>query len=360
MELEIARILVRPRKRPVVGSKVEELANSIMEVGLLHPIMVRQVDGQYELVAGAHRIAALKQLGWETIPVELFDGMDMDAELAEIDENLIRAELTVLEQGELLLRREEILRDRGERARQGENRFTNRGDTVSPLTTLEMASHVGLSERATQRRMQIARNLAPDVKDALRETPVANSTTTLLNLARLAPAAQREVVKLPYIAYNSGDNEWYTPKDYIERAIAVMGSIDLDPASTEVANTIVRATCFYTKEDDGLTTDWAGRVWMNPPYAADLIGKFVEKLLVSPGVTEAIVLVNNATETKWFQSLAKRATAVCFPAGRVKFWHPEKASKASVPLQGQAVLYVGHNARAFVAHFSDLGTTWHM
>jgi phage N-6-adenine-methyltransferase len=166
-----------------------------------------------------------------------------------------------------------------------------------------------------------------------------------------------ETVKArPHVANNSGDNEWYTPKEYIEAARQVLGKIDLDPASNPIANELVRAATYYTAEDSGLDKDWQGTLWMNPPYESGLIGQFVEKLCdsyASGAVTNAIVLVNNATETRWFQSLAEQASAICFPKGRVKFWHPAKPSAA--PLQGQAILFLGPNTDEFARAFSQFG-----
>lgn len=168
-------------------------------------------------------------------------------------------------------------------------------------------------------------------------------------------AVVEELKSKPHVANNSGDNEWYTPDEYLDAARQVVGDFDLDPASNPIANEKVKAAVYYTAEDDGLAKDWSGVVWMNPPYESGLIGQFVEKLcdsFASGDVTAAVVLVNNATETRWFQLLAEHASAVCFPKGRVKFWHPRKVA---VPLQGQAVLYLGADIKAFVAAFSSFG-----
>lgn len=158
-----------------------------------------------------------------------------------------------------------------------------------------------------------------------------------------------------HVSNNSGDNEWYTPKEYLDAVKSVMGCIDVDPASSQIANTIVQAATYYTVADDGRNKDWTGNVFMNPPYAHPLIDEFTNKLIseIQSGNTkQAIILVNNATETKWFQSLANKAAAVCFPQSRLKFWSPEKVS---VPLQGQAFLYFGNDIKAFRSEFEKYG-----
>lgn len=158
-----------------------------------------------------------------------------------------------------------------------------------------------------------------------------------------------------HVSNNSGDNEWYTPKNFTDSARLVMESIDVDPASSQIANAVVKAGMYYTASDDGLSKEWTGNVFLNPPYAQPLIDNFSKKLIqeIQSGNTkQAIVLVNNATETKWFQSMAQLAAAICFPKSRIKFWSPEKES---APLQGQSFLYFGSNTQQFISEFKKYG-----
>lgn len=159
----------------------------------------------------------------------------------------------------------------------------------------------------------------------------------------------------PHVSNNSGENEWYTPGYIIEAAKNTMGSIDLDPATSLKANETVKAEQIFTKEDNGLTQKWSGNIWMNPPYSQGLMSEFSDKLINELGnIDQACVLVNNATETNWFQNLLAECDYVCFLKGRVKYLD-YTGTVANSPLQGQAILYFGGNIKEFFNNFYDLG-----
>jgi phage N-6-adenine-methyltransferase len=154
----------------------------------------------------------------------------------------------------------------------------------------------------------------------------------------------------------TGENEWYTPKQYIEAARAVLGTIDLDPASSEIAQRTVKASKFFTIETYGLAQEWKGTVWLNPPYAQPLIANFADKMIAEIGaghVKTAIMLTHNYTDTAWFQKLAQAASSICFPRGRVLFEAPDGTFAA--PTQGQTFFLFGNNPGAFFEVFRPLG-----
>lgn len=158
-----------------------------------------------------------------------------------------------------------------------------------------------------------------------------------------------------HLAMGSGENEWYTPKEYIEDARETMGEIDLDPASNPEANETVNAAQYYTAEDSGLEKEWGGNVWMNPPYSRDLMPAFCEKLkaeYLAGRVKQAIVVAHNNTDTRWFQSLSGVASAVCFPATRIKFYRGENVAS---PVNGQVFIYLGADPGRFRKVFSKHG-----
>lgn len=156
---------------------------------------------------------------------------------------------------------------------------------------------------------------------------------------------------------NYDGDEWYTPSEYIEAARRVMGNIDLDPATCAEAQQVVKATTYYTKEDNSLRSDchWCGNVWLNPPYSKTLIDRFTDKLIDSYDdghISQAIIITNNSSDTVWFHKLLSRFPA-CFTRGRVRFWRPNL--KTFDTRQGQTLFYLGENIDAFCREFSKLG-----
>jgi hypothetical protein len=154
----------------------------------------------------------------------------------------------------------------------------------------------------------------------------------------------------------TGENEWFTPADWIERARQALGEIDLDPASHAIAQKTVRAKTFFTAADNGLEQEWFGRVWLNPPYNRALLAPFVVKLVEewsSGRVDQAILLTHNYTDTEWFHAAARTARAICFPRGRIHFLSP--AGDVCSPTQGQAFFYFGGNDESFRRTFASIG-----
>lgn len=154
----------------------------------------------------------------------------------------------------------------------------------------------------------------------------------------------------------TGDPESYTPEKYIEAARAVMGGIDLDPASNGHAQKTVGATEWYDEDENGLLQEWKGAVFLNPPYKHPLVAQFIDKLCrehQAGNVLEAVLLTNNNTDTKWWHQAAKAARAVCFTAGRINFYKADGSE--TQPTNGQTFFYFGRDASKFAAAFSEHG-----
>ena len=149
--------------------------------------------------------------------------------------------------------------------------------------------------------------------------------------------------------------EWYTPSPYVEAARRVLGHIDLDPASSAIANLVVGAGCFYTEEQNGLAQPWDGNVWLNPPYGS-LAPKFVSRVLgeyETGTVPAAIVLLNaQTTSSGWFQPLW--SFPLCFTDHRIKFTSGD-GSKNSSPANGSVFIYMGGRQKLFLDVFERFG-----
>ena len=110
-------------------------------------------------------------------------------------------------------------------------------------------------------------------------------------------------------------DEWYTPQEIID----ALGRFDLDPCAP-VSPLWETADVMYNKNDNGLTKDWFGRVWLNPPYSRPLIELFVRRLAEHG---DGIALLFNRCDNKLFQDIVfEQATALKFLRNRIRFLRP--------------------------------------
>lgn len=194
-QIKISDIEIGPRKRR--HGDISGLVESIRSIGLMNPITVvihEKSGGGLEtkpvpvLVAGLNRLEAFREMGEEEIPCRVLDIYDLDMELAEIDENLIRNELTKLERAEHLKRRQEIYEAKG-----GAICATTNPSHIKGFAK-DTEQKTGAAKASVNREIKRS-TIANDVKDQIADTPIADSGVDLDALAKAAPKAQRVAVK---------------------------------------------------------------------------------------------------------------------------------------------------------------------
>lgn len=157
--------------------------------------------------------------------------------------------------------------------------------------------------------------------------------------------------------------EWYTPETILEKVRKVFDDdIDLDPASCQTANLVVRANRFYSCETDGLSQDWkAKNVFLNPPggktgntsnsfiwwnkfLSEYKKGNFQSGIYLGFSVEQLCI---NDTMLDWF---------ICFCRKRIKFVQSDL--KRNAPTHSNFLLLVSEDPstiRRFVKEFEDMG-----
>lgn len=200
MQINIDAIQVNSGRREALPDAVRELADSISAVGLLNPITV---DRDYTLIAGLHRLEAAKLLGWSEIECHISTLEGLQAELAEIDENFVRADLETVEFGKLLMRRKEIYEILHPETRCGVsqanamnraqgNNVSERGSSTSKSFTRDTAKKLGISPRSVEEKIQIARDITPKAQEVIQGSDRKIKKKDLLKLSRMEPEQQKE------------------------------------------------------------------------------------------------------------------------------------------------------------------------
>lgn len=205
VEIPVARCRPSPTARPIQAIKVEVLARSIQVIGLRQPINVRQIGEEFEIRGGGHRHAAFAFLGLETIPAFIRNDDDLRAELAEIDENLVRNELSAAARDLAILRRKAIYEALHPETVHGatgrgrpKDRVANDGDSNSEPPaerfTKATADDVGLAERTVQRSVARAEEIGEDQLARI-EGSSLDRGDELDALAKLAPDHRERLVE---------------------------------------------------------------------------------------------------------------------------------------------------------------------
>ncbi len=150
-------------------------------------------------------------------------------------------------------------------------------------------------------------------------------------------------------------DEWYTPHWLIDqiREEFFGGQIDLDPASCVVANKVIKAVRFYSKEDNSLNKPWlANTLFINPPYGSrGLLNKFTAKLVSEfqlGNIGEAVCLTKDGTDTNWFYNLLCGDGLMAFTLGRVSYLDAETLQLEESPSSGHLLTYFGVRKKDFI------------
>ncbi len=207
--IAIDRIVIGKRRRALRSETVEALAESIREIGLLNPITVipyRTFDAssgneQFQLITGHHRLEACKRAGMTEIEARVVTSPEVDQRLAEIDENLCRAELSQLERAEHLKERKDLYEMKYPETRHGGTPGIAGGGKKAKTDNLssfaqDTGQQTGESERNIRRAVRRADKIVPEVRDWIRDIDtIANNASELDALANMGAPEQMAAVQ---------------------------------------------------------------------------------------------------------------------------------------------------------------------
>lgn len=337
------------------GEEFVALKKDIRENGLIEPIWI--YEGM--VLDGRHRYYACQETGSD-LKVREYEGDDPAG--FTISLNLKRRHLN---SGQRAMIAAELANMTVGGDRVSEHSANLQNGAVSQSSAAELLQ---VSPRSVATAAKVEREAPPEVAQAVKagamslnlaaqvaELPAEAQQTVAAAAPEEITEAAREAVH-NHRAQGTGENEWYTPEQYIEAARELLGEIDVDPASSELAQKTVKAGRFFTIEDNGLEKEWNGKVWLNPPYAQPAIQDFIRKTVAefeAGRMSEGVVLTHNYTDTKWFHIAANAASAICFTRGRIGFLSPE--GKKAAPTQGQAFFYFGSRREDFADSFCGFG-----
>lgn len=207
-EVNVVDITIVNRKRDVVEARVAVLEDSIDEIGLLQPIII---TSDFVLVGGRHRLEVFIRKGWKTIPAIIKEYNGVDAELAEIDENLVRFELTPFERSMQYARRKELYDSKYPKAVKDDEETSDSSDEHSLTFVKDTAAKTGRSTTQIREEANLGKELleklTPEVRSLIAPTKVANNKRDLKRLVDEPDRdVQLEAAQMVSDAFEKGNN----------------------------------------------------------------------------------------------------------------------------------------------------------
>lgn len=205
--IDVDSIEIGSRMRSVNDERVSALAESIKAIGLQTPISVWANDEgtQVQLVAGAHRLAAVKKLGWEDVDCVLVNMDEIDRKLWEIAENLHRSELTAKERAEQIAEWVRLAEEKRKRQTDVSRQVGAKPNGRPESGTRAAARELGMKETSVRRAVKIA-SMSEEAKQAAEEAGLANNQSALERVAR----SNDQVAEVRRIAHEKLKASWLT------------------------------------------------------------------------------------------------------------------------------------------------------
>lgn len=203
IDLPTSHIFTRRDARKIDDAAVAGLIKSIRDIGIINPLRVRKrgeeangVAGDaYEVTAGAHRLRAARKIGMETVPCVVVDDDDLHAELAMIDENLCRAELSPADRATQTARRKAIyLELHPETGHGGDRKSDQVANSATRSFVAETAESVGKAERTVRLDAERGEKVSEEALNLVRGTAL-DTGSYLDKLKRIDPSEQVETVQ---------------------------------------------------------------------------------------------------------------------------------------------------------------------
>jgi ParB family transcriptional regulator, chromosome partitioning protein len=182
--------------RPYNATDVMALVGSIRAIGLVTPLTVIRRDGRFVLVAGRHRLEALRVIGADKVPVRIVDMDDIDARLWTISENLHRTELTALERSEQIAEWIKLTAEKAEADKNAEvlAQVAQNPQGGRPEGGVRAAAReLGVDRDSARRAVKIA-SITSEAKEAVRSAGLADNQSALLKVASHFDQDQVEAV----------------------------------------------------------------------------------------------------------------------------------------------------------------------